>query len=219
MSMKYLGNHIDIHTGGVEHIPVHHTNEIAQSECSHGHHPRVNYWMHYQHLMMNGKKLAKSSGNVAFMNEIIDRGFTGEDLRYFFLQAHYRSFQDFTWEALEAAKTARHHLKKKLVSYTSVAASAEYKDDVSYLTDVLLDDLDTPKMLARLWAGLDALDEQLAAGIRWLDEKVLKLGLFAEEELIDVPPHIEAMAQERWDAKIAKDYAKADALRKDLTDA
>lgn len=73
MSMKYLGDHIDIHTGGVEHIPVHHTNEIAQSECSHGHHPWVNYWIHYQHLMMNGKKLAKSSGNVAFMNDIVDK--------------------------------------------------------------------------------------------------------------------------------------------------
>jgi len=98
MSMEYLGNHIDIHTGGVEHIPIHHTNEIAQAECSHGHTPWVNYWVHYQHLMMNGKKLAKSDGNVAFLHEVLEKGFRGEDLRLFFLQAHYRSFQDFTWE-------------------------------------------------------------------------------------------------------------------------
>ncbi len=73
MGMKYLGDHIDIHTGGVEHIPIHHTNEIVQAECSHGHHPWVEYWVHYQHLMMNGKKFAKSEGNVAFMNEVIER--------------------------------------------------------------------------------------------------------------------------------------------------
>ena len=71
MSMEYLGDQIDIHTGGVEHIPVHHTNEIAQAECSHGHAPWVNYWVHYQHLMMNGQKLAKSTGNVAFMSDIL----------------------------------------------------------------------------------------------------------------------------------------------------
>lgn len=82
-----------------------------------------------------------------------------------------------------------------------------------------MEDLDTPKMLARLWASLDALDENLAAGIRWLDEKVLKLGLFEPEEEVIIPEYIMQLAKERWDAKLAKDYAKADALRKDLTDA
>ena len=75
MSIKYLGDHIDIHTGGMEHIAIHHTNEICQSECSHGHTPWVNYRVHNQRLMMNGKKIAKSDGNVAFMNEVIERGF------------------------------------------------------------------------------------------------------------------------------------------------
>ena len=169
--------------------------------------------------MMNGKKLAKSEGNVAFMNEVLERGFTGEDVRYFFLQAHYRSFQDFTREGLEAAKTARNNLKKKLAAYATVKAADGMVDDISYLTDILTDDLDTPKMLARLWAGLDALDEELAAAIRWLDENVLKLGLFVADMQSDVPKHIVALAQQRRDAKLAKDFTTADSVRQQLTDA
>jgi cysteinyl-tRNA synthetase len=98
----------------MEHIAIHHTNEICQSECSHGHTPWVNYWLHNQWLMMNGKKIAKSDGNVAYMNEVIERGYTGEDLRYFLLQAQYRSFQDFSREGLEAASKARKRMKNEI---------------------------------------------------------------------------------------------------------
>ncbi|MFA7284693.1 MAG: cysteine--tRNA ligase [Candidatus Absconditabacterales bacterium] len=114
MSIKYLGAHFDIHTGGIDHIPVHHTNEIAQSECSHADHPRVNYRIHYQFLNINGQKISKSLGNVISVQEVLGKGYSPYDLRYFFLQAHYRSFQDFTREGLDAAKKTRHNLKKKI---------------------------------------------------------------------------------------------------------
>lgn len=135
------------------------------------------------------------------------------------MQASYRSFQDFSWEALDAAKTARSKLKKKFAQYADVKAADGLKDDISYLTDILTDDLDTPKMLARLRAGLDALDEELASAIRWLDENVLKLGLFVVDIQSEAPEHITALAQERREAKLAKDFAKADALRTQLTEA
>ncbi len=151
MSIKYLGKHFDIHTGGIDHIPVHHTNEIAQSQCSVAETPWVNYRMHYQFLNILGEKVSKSLGNTFTLQEILDRGYAAEDLRYFYFQAHYRSFQDFTRDALDAAKAARHNLKKKLQPYTGVQASIEYEDDISYLEEVMLDDMDTPKMLARLW--------------------------------------------------------------------
>jgi cysteinyl-tRNA synthetase len=114
MSIKYLGNHFDIHTGGIDHIPVHHTNEIAQSECSCASSPWVNYWMHYQFLNINWTKISKSLGNVVTIQDILDRGYSAEDLRYFYIQAHYRSFQDFTWEGLDAMRKARKKLKIKI---------------------------------------------------------------------------------------------------------
>lgn len=145
-------------------------------------------------------------------------GFSAEDLRYFFLQAQYSSFQDFTIDALKAARTARRNLKKKLATYIDVAASEKNRDDVSYLEEVLVDDFDTPKMLARLWASLDALDAELASGIRWFDEKVLKLDLFTPDhpDIIPVPWHIRKLAAERWESKRNKEYARADEIREQL---
>ena len=117
MSIKYLGNHFDIHTGGIDHIPIHHTNEIAQSQGSCTDTPWVNYRVHYQFLNIDGKKISKSVGNVITLDQIFERGYTAEDLRYFYFQAHYRSFQDFTWESLEAAKNSRLSLIQKIYNY------------------------------------------------------------------------------------------------------
>lgn len=103
MSIKYLGEQFDIHTGGIDHIPIHHTNEIAQSQCSTGCDHWVNYWVHYQFLNINGQKISKSLGNIVTLEDVFSKGYQAQDIRYFFCQAHYRSFQDFTREALEAA--------------------------------------------------------------------------------------------------------------------
>lgn len=232
MSMKYLGNHIDIHTGWVEHIPVHHTNEIAQSECSHWHHPWVNYRMHYQHLMMNGKKLAKSDGNVAFVREIRERGFSGEDLRLFFMQAHYRSFQDFTWEWLEAARTTRHNIIKKIAGavgdriVTLYGLQMEDMNDIVYtqLIEPLIDDLDTPQLLARVQKMLGVANDDIIKALLLLDHEVLKLGLYEwvvkliddEAMTVNVPADIRSLADERWAAKAEKNRLRADQLREEL---
>lgn len=113
MAKKYLGETIDLHMGGIEHIPVHHTNEIAQSEAANGK-KFVNYWLHNAHLLVDNEKMAKSKGTGFTLNEIKEKGFSPLALRYFFLSAHYRSNQNFTWEALEAAQNGLNHLYKQL---------------------------------------------------------------------------------------------------------
>jgi cysteinyl-tRNA synthetase len=129
--------------------------------------------------MMNGKKIAKSDGNVAYMSEIRERGYEGADMRMFFLQAHYRSFQDFSRDALEAARKARQKLKKKLSksSHTIVEELSNIdKELVEWAMELLADDMDTPKMLARLFAVVDSMDSddhELHAAIQWLDDTIL----------------------------------------------
>lgn len=275
MSMEYLWDHIDIHTGWMEHIAIHHTNEIVQSECSHGHKPRVNYWIHLQRLMMNGKKIAKSDGNVAFMSDVLDKEYSAYDLRYFFLQAHYRSFQDFTREALESAKRSRQNLKKKIqtqkektnFSMLDIATLNEKITQVRYIADwiedqvsregiyyeyemnlahrfngtdekskiignhpenknwklmrdileALLDDLNTAKALASL-GEIISCDISGLYVLQWLDHHILKLWLFEieEEEVIEIPAHIQELAAQRRQAKLDKDRTKSDTLRNQL---
>jgi len=264
MSIKYLGNHIDLHTGGMEHIAIHHTNEICQSECSHGHTPWVNYWLHNQWLMMNGKKIAKSDGNVAYMNEVFERGFVGEDLRYFFLQAQYRSFQDFSREGLEAASKARKWLIKDIKKilmllhkhYPHIIEKIEHKMHDWTNTDIIIwswislsiwicaeylsNDFDTPKALASIFSSIkhilvdlkedswwnmhvDSTESRIfiepIALLQYLDNNILKLGLFEPEEIGEIPAEIQALAEKRRQAKLTKDRATADILRDELTDA
>ncbi len=114
MSKKYLGNIIDIHMGGIEHISIHHTNEIAQSESANGK-KFVNYWVHNEHLMVNNGKMSKSEGTSYSLSEIEKKGFDPIALRYFFLQAHYRSKQNFTWEALKSSQKGLANLYEQVV--------------------------------------------------------------------------------------------------------
>ena len=198
MATHYLGDQFDIHTWGIEHIPIHHTNEIAQSECSGAHKPRVNYRLHNQRLMMNGKKIAKSDGNVVYIRDIKTQGYSSEDVRYFFLQAHYRSFKDFSRDSLEAASKGRKKLK--LV------------DDTDYpLEQViapLLDDLNTPQFLANLHKY----------GISQRLNDIFHL--YKEEDTgnIEVPTEIKKLAAQRRQAKLDKDYDLADQLRNQLSE-
>lgn len=218
MSMEYLGNQIDIHTGGMEHIAIHHTNEICQSECSHGHTPRVNYWLHNQRLMMNGKKIAKSDGNVAFMSEVIERGYTWEDLRYFFLQAHYRSFQDFTREGLEAASKARKRMKNEKLRMKNSVLLWEKLTTVLWgrIAECLAHDFDTPRAIATLHEAKANLSDEEINDIYYLDTHILKLWLFDTEQIIEISAEIQQLAEQRRQAKIQKNRALADQLRAEL---
>jgi len=123
MSMKYLGEQFDIHTGGIDHIPIHHTNEIAQSEGATGK-KWVNYWLHNEFLVVNKEKMAKSSGSFLTLQKLIDAGFEALDYRFFLLGGHYRSQLAFSWEAMESAKNARRALVQRFTK-TLKSAYAE----------------------------------------------------------------------------------------------
>lgn len=194
MSIKYLGNHFDIHTGGIDHIPIHHTNEIAQSQCSCADTPWVNYRIHYQFLNIDGKKISKSVGNVITLDEIFERGYSAEDLRYFYFQANYRSFQDFTRESLEAASKGRKKLK--LISNDNYP-----RDEV---VAPLLDDLNTPIFLANIQKY--GISERL--------NTIYKL--YKPEEIIEIPSDIQQLADQRRQAKLSKDRTTADSLKKEI---
>ncbi|MCQ2573902.1 MAG: cysteine--tRNA ligase [Treponema sp.] len=177
MSMKYLGKHFDIHTGGIDHVPVHHTNEIAQSEGSftdedRAQGPWVNYWMHNAFLVIEGAtKMSKSSGNFLTLQSLIDKGYDPMDYRFFLLGAHYRSPANFSWNSMDSAKNSR----RALVQRTSKVLDAcgekvtEALEVTSDAARVYLDafkaamenDLGTPQALAQLQKSLK--DENLSA--------------------------------------------------------
>ena len=194
MSIRYLGDHFDIHTGGIDHIPIHHTNEIAQSQCSTASTPWVNYRIHYQFLNIDGQKISKSLGNIVTLEEVFTRWYSAQDIRYFFFQANYRSFQDFTREHLEAASKGRKKLK--------LVSDNNYPFDE--VVAPLLEDLNTPAFLAQLHKH--GISDQLNTIYH----------LYTVEEKSEVPDEIHVLAQQRRQAKMHKDRATADSLRDEL---
>jgi len=214
MSKKHLGETIDLHTGGVDLLFPHHENEIAQSQCCNGtlfsHH-----WYHSEHLLVDGKKMSKSLGNLYTLDDLKAKGFSPMALRYALLASHPRKQQNFTLDSLHAAESALKSLR------TFRAALGSQSGDVTAFDPVLAalrDDLNTPGALGALFtiinrgpAGLDA-----AA----FDRAMFALGLSlttAELPKTEIPAAITALAEKRWAAKQAKDWAGADALRKELT--
>lgn len=176
MSKKYLGDTLDIHMGGIEHIPTHHTNEIAQSESANGV-KFVNYWVHNEHLLVDNKKMSKSEGTSYSLSEIIEKGYSPMDLRFFFLQANYRSKQNFTWQALDSAQKGLLNIRKKIknLGQQEGKVSKEFKYD---FTEALEDNFNTPKALAVMQSVLksDISNEDKLATIMNFD-RVLGLKL------------------------------------------
>ncbi len=217
MAMKYLGETIDIHTGGVDHIPVHHTNEIAQSEAATGK-PFARYWLHGEFLKVDGKKMAKSAGTFYILRDIVERGFDPLDLRYFYLQAHYRYPQNFTWEAMEAARSARKSIKEEVEKLRSLATDAE-SDVLKYeekFAEHLANDLNVPGALSILWEALK--DKEIAPKSKLVliekFDQVLGLKLLETEKFSQ---EIYDLITERNEAKKEKNFARADEIRELLT--
>ncbi len=188
MATKYLGDRFDIHTGGIDHIRIHHTNEVAQSECALDVHPWVQVWMHNEFLDISGEKVSKSAGHVLTVDSLVERGIDPLAFRYFFLQAHYRQQQTFTWEAMEAAATAH----RRLVGHAAAARQAVGKPDASRAAPLrrrfwaaLADDLNSLRVLAVLWGR----------GARRYD---LALGSTAETILADADRGYWHGASRRW---------------------
>lgn len=216
MATKLLGKTLDIHTGGIEHVTIHHNNEIAQSECANHTTPFSRFWVHRNHIQINNGKISKSSGEVIYLSDIIEKGFSPSDLRYFFLQAHYATESNFTWDALKAASVARRKLAAAIDGVQQGSVIESYKEQ---FVDALHDDLNTPKALSVLFVMLSddlSSKEDKAATIVFAN-KVLALDLTTptKVELI-VPDEDLALMQERIVAKQSKDFAKADAIRDSL---
>lgn len=214
MSRALLGQPFDIHTGGIDHIPVHHTNEMAQSEAAFDK-PLARFWMHNAFLTIENRKISKSAGDDIYVPDIAERGFSPLALRYLFLQAHYASPLSFSWESLEAADAALKRLTRLAGTIRTEAEGRTRPSEWSRRVIALLrDDLATPAALALLWEAVrdEDLSREEQLGIIEAADAVLGLGLLSHT-LTEVPAHIRALVEEREAARIARDFAKADALR------
>jgi cysteinyl-tRNA synthetase len=230
MAKDKLGLTLDIHMGGIEHIPVHHTNEIAQSESANAV-PYVNYWMHNEHLLVDGKKMAKSEGTGYVLQDIIDKGFSPLALRYFFLSAHYRSKQNFTWEGLQAAQTAYDRLIGHLVEYKNfikdqgVSKNADLEVWRMNFVEQISDDFNIPAALAVVWDLINSDAEPADKYHTIMDfDRVLGLDLErsvnAQIERQKLSPErteqVEDLIAKRNEARNNKDWKRADELREKL---
>ena len=187
--MKYLGEHFDIHCGGADHPPVHHTNEIAQSEAATGA-KWVNYWLHGEWLLMEKEKMAKSSGNFTTLTTLTDKGYDPLDYRYFCLGAHYRTQLAFGWESLDAARAGRLGVVEKIQQLLAQAEGGPVEPTgkaAEYLADFethAADDLNMPRCLADLWTLLRDSSvpaaEKLGAAFRM--DRIFGLGLSETKE-------------------------------------
>jgi len=227
MCMKYLGETVDIHAGAIDLIPVHHENEIAQSEAATGK-PFVRYWFHNDFLLAGGQKMSKSLGNFYTIDDLKNSKIGPMALRLLFLQTHYRQIMNFTWESLSASGNAYSKLvnhicelkQKNSESNLKKEYGEEAKNYRQKFVDAISDDLQTPKAVAVLWeitkSNLPP-DEKLRL-ILEIDE-VLGLNLKnAQFFAVEIPEEIKKLAEEREAARLAKDFQKSDELRKKIAE-
>lgn len=219
MSSKYLGEYIDIHCGGIEHIPVHHENEKAQSEGCFGH-KWVNYWLHNEWLQLKGVKMSKSLGNILTIPALKEKGYDPLAYRYLAMTAHYRSALQFTWEALDSAQAALNNLKTRVIEMKKDLAGAvdeaKKTEILAKFDAALFNDIAMPQALAVMWEAVK--ETSLNNATKWaiLSEMDTVLGLkMAEMEEETFTPSDEALKliEERKQARANKDWAKSDELR------
>lgn len=228
MAIATLGKEIDIHTGGIDHIPVHHNAEIAQSEAATGK-TFARYWMHNAFINIENNRIGKSQGNAITLRHLTDRGFSGDDYRYWLLTAHYRSPANFTWDALKGAKQALFRLKRHMYEEFKQKATVPDQGYLDVFDNHLANDLDTPAAIATLWdmlkdssltnevkcGTLIAMDEVLDIGLSDnISDGMRSLGVIA---LDDVPADIQTLVDQREIARIARNWLEADRLRDELT--
>jgi cysteinyl-tRNA synthetase len=217
MARTELGQPFDIHAGGVDHVPVHHENEIAQSVAAYGA-KLANIWFHVEFLLVDGQKMSKSLGNTFTLDDLTEHGFDPLDFRYFLLGAHYRQKQNFTWEALQAARNARMKLVQTVREWkTPLIGCADVEAD---FTAAVNDDLNLPKALAVLW-GLVSADypSEAKAETMLKMDRVLGLGLdICVSKPLVIPDEIESILEARSEARETKNWEEADRLRDELLD-
>lgn len=204
MSMKHLGETLDIHTGGEDHITIHHPNEIAQSEAATGK-PFVKFWLHGYFLTVEGKKMGKANNNLFTIQDVIDRGFNPLSFRYLVLGAHYRTTMNFTWEALAAAEQSLKNVRR-----LSVRSNKTLDDKArSAVEAALFHDLDTPKALAIL--------HEAGSWEAWMHFDTV-LGLKLGGEQTEIAASAQQRIKDREAARERGDFVEADKIRKELAE-
>ncbi len=217
MACHYLGEEFDIHTGGIDHIPVHHTNEIAQAQGAFGH-DHVKYWLHNEFLVLKDSKMSKSKGGFITLKDLKEKNYHPLDYRYLNLLTHYRKQLTFSWDALSAARTARIKMQEKVSELPKEAGrlSEEALEYSSLFSGHITDDLNMPEAIATVHEMLrsDISDEEKSALITKWDE-VLGLGLAVNKKL-SVPREIEELLAERQRLRDNKEFGKADIIREEI---
>jgi len=228
MSIKYLGEQFDIHCGGIDHIPVHHSNEIAQSEAATGKTTWVKYWLHGEFLVLAKEKMAKSTGKFLTLGSIVEKGYDALDYRYFCLGAHYRSPLQFSFEALDAARSGRRNMIERILRLKEECLNLEAVPSgniagkaaglLESFRDALGQDLNIPKALVPLWELIkdeSITPEQKLAVLLEMD-RILGLDIASiEPEALDpqLKSEVEALIAEREQARRSKNFARADEIR------
>lgn len=225
MSMKYLGDTLDIHTGGIDHIPVHHSNEIAQSEAVTGK-PFANMWLHSNHVMVEGQKISKSLGNGIRIEGVVAKGYDPMVLRLHILESHYRSQSRFSWDGLEAAKNRLQNYQRMAdLQFQPVEANVWFAADqsVTAILAALQDDLNTPTALAILSDLAGRAEEQLISSaepdqfkdaLKQLDD-MLGLKLSHRDDITDAQKEL---ISKREEVRESKDWTRSDEIRHTLTE-
>ena len=236
MSMKYLGETFDLHTGGIDNLFPHHENEIAQAEAATGK-EFVKTWMHCAHLRVNGEKMSKSAGNFFTLRDLIEKGYTGREIRYVLINAHYRTGLNFAFSALEDARKALEKIdrcveeleKLKGADAQDGAAPEWAQKCLAEFTDAVNDDLNLPRAFAALFDLVRQTNAQIAEikqsnnqtikqlnvlpVFRRMDEVLGVIFFENEKKAVEVPDEIKAMLDARAEARKAKNWAESDRLR------
>ena len=224
MSTKYLGNNFDIHTGGIEHIAVHHTNEIAQGFAAFGK-QTANYWLHNAWLMgKSGEKMSKSLGNYVTAQELVEKGYDPLAMRYLILTSHYKKGLNFSFESLDSSQTALENLRSLVVSLKSSKRTALSKEKDAQVNEyrekfvaALSDDINVPQALAIVW---EMLKSNVPSGDKYdlamsFDE-VLGLNLGRAGKSKELPSDIKDLMKKREDLRREKKFEEADKIRKEI---
>ena len=233
MSMKYLGETFDLHTGGIDNLFPHHENEIAQAEAATGK-EFVRTWMHCAHLRVNGEKMSKSAGNFFTLRDLLEKGYTGREIRYVLINAHYRTGLNFAFDALEDARKSLSRIDACVDRLARVAKTSSSGDSASRLprsefsaplakfAEAVNDDLNIPKAFASLFElvrtcngmEVDAEAASEALGVFRRMDEVLGIVFFENEKKeVEVPAEVKALLDARAEARKAKNWAESDRLR------
>ncbi|MCS6962231.1 MAG: cysteine--tRNA ligase [Deltaproteobacteria bacterium] len=220
MAMTHLGETLDIHCGGVDHIPIHHTNEIAQSECATGK-LFSRFWLHNEFVLFNNDKMSKSKGSIVTVSDIDSKGFDPLDYRYLCLLVHYRTQLNFTEETLKSARTARQNLVLTLAKFLAEnrlsVSQIESTSSFKYLSTVA-EDLNTPKLLGQIWTDIENLTVDTVSSILEIDEV---LGLNLKSKIIlcsTLDTQAQEIAAQREISRKNKRFEESDKLRDVLTE-